>query len=54
MKQSEHFDLFYPEFKKKHKNNERLHTSDKHIIKTKNNVEIIDVWKTTYTFLSTL
>lgn len=23
--------------------NERLHTSDKHIIKTKNNVEIIDV-----------
>lgn len=54
MKQSEHFDSFYPEFKKKHKNNERLHTSDKHIIKTKNNVEIIDVWKTTYTFLSTL
>lgn len=44
MKQSEHFDLFYPEFKKKQKNNERLHTSDKHIIKTKkNNVEIIDV-----------
>lgn len=35
MKQSEHFDSFYPEFKKKHKNNERLHTSDKHIIKTK-------------------
>lgn len=31
--------------------NERLHTSDKHIIKTKkNNVEIIDVWRTTYTF----
>lgn len=40
--------------KKKQKNNERLHTSDKHIIKTKNNVEIIDVWKTTYTFLSTM
>lgn len=45
MKQSEHFDSFYPEFKKKAKKikNERLHTSDKHIIKTKNNVEIIDV-----------
>lgn len=25
MKQSEHFDSFYPEFKKKQKNNERLH-----------------------------
>lgn len=34
MKQSEHFDSFYAEFKKKQKNNERLPTSDKHNIKT--------------------
>lgn len=46
MKQSEHFDSFYPEFKKKSKKIMKDYTlPTSTLLQQKNNVEIIDVWK---------